>query len=132
MWKIQVILLLLLLITGISVSLPHNVDWVGILKRSQNDYKSSLMQQIFLDTPLDSQIRNRDIEQRLRSVEERLRSLEQPLWAIESASKIVWDRCTEGGTGCQCEPSTKRLSCWRNKLNFLPANQLVPNDVLAM
>lgn len=133
MRTIQVILILLLILVfpRISVSYPNNVDWLGILKRSQNDYKASLVKQIFLDTPLDSQIRNTNIELRLRSVEERLRSLEQPMWKIERTSKVAWDRCTEG-TGCQCDPSTKRISCWRKKLKFLPGNQHLPNDVLAM
>lgn len=72
-----------------------------------------------------------DLEQRLRSVEERLRSIEQPIWVIESASKNAWDRCTKGGTNCQCDPATKRLSC-RNMIEYLPPNQVIPRDIIYM
>lgn len=72
-----------------------------------------------------------DMEERLRSVEERLRSIEQPMWLIESASTRTWSRCTEGGTGCQCDPTTMRLRC-RNMIKFLPPNQVLPSDILVM
>lgn len=88
------------------------------------------MQQIFLDTPLDYEIRSNDIETRLRSVEERLRSLEQPVWKIVSAE--LWHQCSNGGSGCQCDESTKAISCWRNSLKFLPPSQMIPNDVKDM
>lgn len=128
MWANQSVLLLSLFCFGIV----SPVDWVGVLKKSQISYKSSLVQQIFQDTPLDYINRNSIIELRLRSVEERLRTLEQPLWTIEVAGESAWDRCTTCGTVCHCNPLTKILSCWRNKLKFLPTNQHLPNDVFAM
>lgn len=131
MCRVKVLLLLLLwLISGITASSAFTRDWFDILNRSQNAYKSSLMEQIFQDTPMDYHLRNSNIESRLRSVEQRLRSIEQPLWRLGMAATTDWDRCTEGG--CHCDASNKRLSCWRNMLRVLPVNQYVPNDVLTM
>lgn len=71
-----------------------------------------------------------DLETRLLSVEQRLRSIEEPMWEIGGNDITAWDRCTEGS--CRCEPSTGRLSCWRNKLKSLPSRQYIPNDIVAM
>lgn len=111
------------------MSLAH-FDWFEILKKSQNDYRNTLLKEI--GTPHENKLRNINLEVRLRSVEERLRSLEQTVWTIENESDAAWERCTQTATQCSCEPSIKRITCWRKRLNFLPANQRVPKDVQAM
>lgn len=129
MSRLVVFLVLLFNLSKVSL-MSQNVDWVRIIRKSQDDYKSSLMQQIFLDTPLEYKARNLEMEIRLRCVEERLRSLEQPLWRIDGVD--TWNQCSNGGTGCQCDQTTKRISCWRSSLKVLPPNQIVPSDVQNM
>lgn len=41
-----------------------------------------------------------------------------------------WIRCATGS--CKCRPETKSVSCWHSQMSVLPANQIIPHDIINM
>lgn len=73
-----------------------------------------------------------EIGKRIADVERRLKSVESSLWIIEKGSTGSWNQCTQGV--CRCQPVIKSLSCKLNtiKFNHLPAQQIIPTNILQM
>ncbi|GLV37748.1 uncharacterized protein CBL_06551 [Carabus blaptoides fortunei] len=63
----------------------------------------------------------------LIKLERRLRSLEQPVWTTHIGNDR-WIRCAAGS--CKCRPETKSVSCWHAQMSVLPANQIIPHDII--
>lgn len=73
-----------------------------------------------------------EIGKRIADVERRLKSVESSLWIIEKGSTTSWNQCTQGT--CRCQPVIKSLSCKLKtiKFNHLPAQQIIPANILQM
>uniref|UniRef100_A0A8D9AU05 Uncharacterized protein n=7 Tax=Cacopsylla melanoneura TaxID=428564 RepID=A0A8D9AU05_9HEMI len=65
-------------------------------------------------------------ETRLIKLERRLRSVEQTVW-LKSDKDDSWYRCCEGP--CRCRPEIHTLSCWKQDMEELPFDQIIPADI---